>query len=295
MLAFFFSTSVSAICFFAAAISFSNLVMRAASASSFDSKSPLCSFLAYVAFSFSLNSLVQYALNSASSFCWAFSSATIVSIISLTFSKESSCAVIAKAERWARGPPAAPMVLAPLRLCHAAKRSSAWNAGAREALRNAATTRERSAAAAAEPCPSWSRLALLDSISWFSSSVRTAMASATAFNSSERVSERRSHSLSRSLHVNFSLRRNSTSAERCLRVRAKSSLASESAFWFAEWSPSRLSSFSFPVLICSFLAAESASYSSADLISSFCDVPNCALNSSSIWFRTPKISPDLAL
>mmetsp|Transcript_133036 Transcript_133036/g.370871 ORF Transcript_133036/g.370871 Transcript_133036/m.370871 type:complete len:287 (+) Transcript_133036:588-1448(+) len=262
-LAFLISTSVATICALASAISFCSLAMRAASVSSLDSRSPLYSFLPYVAFSFSSNCLLQYALNSASSFCCSLSSATIVSIILFTSVKESSCAARAKAESWARGPPAAPTAGVPRRLCQASRRSSASKAGSAAARRNASTACMRRAAVAALALEaalarSCSRLTLLASISRLSSSVRIAMASVTAFSSSLRIALRRSQSLSKSIQVTFNLRKISMSAERCFRVRSRSSLASDSAFWFSEWSPSMSSSFSFPAVICAVFASASA-------------------------------------
>mmetsp|Transcript_17537 Transcript_17537/g.44098 ORF Transcript_17537/g.44098 Transcript_17537/m.44098 type:complete len:210 (-) Transcript_17537:673-1302(-) len=209
----------------------------------------------------------------------------MVSIISLTLVKESNCTAITNVERWARGPAAAPTRGDERceRPCQAAKRSSASNPGEDAARRRAAAARPRLEANSAEAVEANCRRDTdLASISRLSSSVSTAMASATAMVSAERVLERFSICVSRSLQVSFRLRKNSTSSERWLRVNARSSLASESAFALPASSACISSSFFLPASISEVFAAARALKSSCALTSSFCAVLSSLSNSSSI-------------
>mmetsp|Transcript_2855 Transcript_2855/g.7406 ORF Transcript_2855/g.7406 Transcript_2855/m.7406 type:complete len:232 (-) Transcript_2855:690-1385(-) len=229
--------------------------MRAARCPILASRSSFTSFFSKVSFSLWFSSLVQYALNFTSSSCSSLSAATILSIISLTFVNESSCTAMASVESCARGPREAPSAgCRPPRPCHAARRSSASRVSSSAARRSIAAARTLLLRDVADAC---NRLTPFASISRLSSSVMTAMASATAWVSAARVLLRFSHCASRSPQVTFRFCRKSTSLERCSRVSARSSLASESAFWFAASSACMSSSFFFATSICSSLAAAS--------------------------------------
>mmetsp|Transcript_6163 Transcript_6163/g.10720 ORF Transcript_6163/g.10720 Transcript_6163/m.10720 type:complete len:260 (-) Transcript_6163:1031-1810(-) len=213
------------------------------------SKSSFSWFLAYVAFSFSSNSLMQKAFSSASSCCSFFKSATILSIISLTLVKLSSCAVTARVESWDLGLSTGATELA-CRLrqesAREERKSSSPKTGSEAALRNAVTTRERRMASDADEEPDSCKKEGTDLTkrSLASSAVRMDRASETAANSSDRVLLRASHCESKSWHWSFKLRRNSTSAARCFLVRSRSSLSSERALETEACSVSSSSSFS---------------------------------------------------
>mmetsp|Transcript_53601 Transcript_53601/g.157814 ORF Transcript_53601/g.157814 Transcript_53601/m.157814 type:complete len:210 (+) Transcript_53601:306-935(+) len=207
---------------------------------------------------------------------------------SLTSVKESSSAVTASMPSCAFGE------LTPPRLLHASRRSSASKVGSRAALRRAlAASFWRIWASVAASV--WRKETVLARCSRVSSSVSILSASETARSSWERVSLRCCHSLSMPWHVTRRFLRNSTSTERCLRVASRSSLASESAFWFEACSDSIASSFSLAMEIWLLFAWDIAAKSSADFASSFCFWERSASNSSFIRLRTPKISPEALL
>mmetsp|Transcript_95733 Transcript_95733/g.253007 ORF Transcript_95733/g.253007 Transcript_95733/m.253007 type:complete len:253 (-) Transcript_95733:672-1430(-) len=215
---------------------------------------------------------------SISSCCCLLSSVTILSISSLTFSKVSSWKVTAKAESCARR-----FMPGWRRPCQAWRRSSSSRSDMESAAsRNVAAAAARAEAAARERREVCSNETDLAIVSRASSSVSTAMASATAMVSAERVLERFSICVSRSLQVSFRLRKNSTSSERWLRVSARSSLASESAFALPASSACTSSSFFLPASISEVFAAARALKSSCALTSSFCAVLSSLSNSSSI-------------
>mmetsp|Transcript_46714 Transcript_46714/g.118405 ORF Transcript_46714/g.118405 Transcript_46714/m.118405 type:complete len:239 (-) Transcript_46714:1187-1903(-) len=209
-LAFLTSMLVVSICTLASSISTATFLTRVSSWASFASRSCFSSDLSKTDFAFLLSSFWQYALNFTSSSCCFFISATILSISSLTFSKVSNWKVTAKAESCARR-----FMPGWRRPCQAWRRSSSSRSDMDSAAsRNVAAAAARAEAAARERREVCSNERDLAIVSRASSSVSTAMASATAMVSAVRVLLRFSHCESRSLHVSFKLRRNSTSTER---------------------------------------------------------------------------------
>mmetsp|Transcript_114608 Transcript_114608/g.311221 ORF Transcript_114608/g.311221 Transcript_114608/m.311221 type:complete len:227 (-) Transcript_114608:116-796(-) len=222
------------------------------SSSIFVSRSSLWSDLVRFIFSLAASSFWQKALSWTSSACSACRSATILSIASLTFAKSSSSTETARVESLAFCPPTAPFAPGPPRWRQAAIRSSSSSSASSAARRRTAAAPERRARASARvPLPerSWRSATDLDSCSRASSSVRTAMASATALVSSLRSALRLSHWLSRSWQLSRSFWRYSTSSERWAVVRVRSSFASESALVFSACSFSMASKDSVPLAI----------------------------------------------
>mmetsp|Transcript_103118 Transcript_103118/g.272883 ORF Transcript_103118/g.272883 Transcript_103118/m.272883 type:complete len:473 (+) Transcript_103118:988-2406(+) len=217
-----------------------------------------------------------------------------------TFAKASSCTAVASVENCARGPVAnrAAAATAPVPALwefHSDMRSEVSKAGDCAARRRMEAAPRRLALASDEDTvPSCKRATVLVKCSLLSYSVRMLMVSATAVVSAERVLLRCSHCESKSLQDNFKVRKNSTSSERCCRVKPKSSFASESAFWLFACSTSISSSFFFPASISELLAAASALKSSTAFNSSSCDVLSSSSNSLCICCKTPKIPEDLA-
>mmetsp|Transcript_130607 Transcript_130607/g.240234 ORF Transcript_130607/g.240234 Transcript_130607/m.240234 type:complete len:231 (+) Transcript_130607:553-1245(+) len=193
-LAFAISSSLYLMSLFAAAISSLRVLMDLSRVSIFASRSLFCSFLSKVSFSFEFMSSPHFALNCTSSACSAFRSATILSIISLTFVKLSSCTETAKVASFERAPE---RLGAELRPCHSISKSSASKEGDRAALRRISTARERRTFDSdSEIAPTCKNVTVLRKCSAASSSVRIAMASVTALSSSARVLLRASHSMS---------------------------------------------------------------------------------------------------
>mmetsp|Transcript_14716 Transcript_14716/g.26122 ORF Transcript_14716/g.26122 Transcript_14716/m.26122 type:complete len:240 (-) Transcript_14716:1160-1879(-) len=211
-LAFAISSSLYLMSLFAAAISSLRVLMDLSRVSIFASRSLFCSFLSKVSFSFEFMSSPHFALNCTSSACSAFRSATILSIISLTFVKLSSCTDTARVASFEFALRAE--LRGELRPCHSASKSSAKD-GSRALLQRKAIARERRALAAESALErSCKKLVVFARCSRASSSVRTAMASETALTSSARVVVRSSYFLSKSWQVSLRLRKNFTSAER---------------------------------------------------------------------------------
>mmetsp|Transcript_80989 Transcript_80989/g.228178 ORF Transcript_80989/g.228178 Transcript_80989/m.228178 type:complete len:379 (+) Transcript_80989:131-1267(+) len=288
-LAFLTSILLVSICTLASSISTANFLTRVSSWASFASRSCFSSDLSKTDFAFLLSSFWQYALNFTSSSCCFLISATILSISSLTFSKVSSWKVTARAESCARR-----FMPGWRRPCQAWRRSSSSRSDMESAAsRNVAAAAARAEAAARERREVCSNETDLAIVSRASSSVSTAMASATAMVSAVRVLLRFSHWSSKSLHVNFKLRKNSTSPERCCLVSPKFSLASERAFWLFACSTSISSSFLLPMSISSVFAAARALKSSCAFNSSCWLVVSSSSNSFCICWSTPKISEDL--
>mmetsp|Transcript_17540 Transcript_17540/g.44114 ORF Transcript_17540/g.44114 Transcript_17540/m.44114 type:complete len:335 (+) Transcript_17540:565-1569(+) len=290
-----FLTSICApeICTLEASISSSSFFMRLSRRSMLDCKSFFNSPFSYNVVSVLSISEPQWSLNVTSSACWSLRSAIILSMSSLTFAKASSCTAVANVASCVRGPAAAPTALGTARPFQALSKSSASKSGACAARRRAAAALRRSAEAEAEMERSWMKDTVAARCSRLSSSVRMAMASATATVSAPRVLLRFSHWSSKSLHVNFKLRKNSTSPERCCLVSPKFSLASESAFWLFACSTSISSSFLLPKSISSVFAAARALKSSWAFNSSCCSVVSSFSKSFCICWSTPKISEDL--
>mmetsp|Transcript_2851 Transcript_2851/g.7390 ORF Transcript_2851/g.7390 Transcript_2851/m.7390 type:complete len:264 (+) Transcript_2851:488-1279(+) len=200
-------------------------------------------------------------VSSSSSSCSSLRLATILSIISRTLVKVSSCTDTARVESCERGPFEAPARPAERRPRQAERRSSASKSGEAAALRSAPTALERRMASSASACEterSCRKDTVLARCSRLSSSVRMAMVSATAVSSAARVLLRLSHCVSMLPQVIFRFCRNSTSLERCSRSIVRSSLASARAFWLAASWPSISSSFFSPAAIWSSLATLSS-------------------------------------
>mmetsp|Transcript_1258 Transcript_1258/g.2312 ORF Transcript_1258/g.2312 Transcript_1258/m.2312 type:complete len:241 (+) Transcript_1258:878-1600(+) len=209
-------------------------------------------FVAYVTFSLSLSSAVQYALNFTSSSCCFLSSATMSSMAFFTFVNASSWTCTATTASCSCGL-SSPARKAAVRseksgACRACKLLAARisNAAACCLARFAAVREEASCnSEAAPPVPIF-----LWKSSRASSSVRIAMASLTAWSSSPRAFVRCFQSWSRSWHLSFKFLKNSTSAPRDSRVASRSSFASESAFTLAPNSSSISSSMAILLSIC---------------------------------------------
>mmetsp|Transcript_118939 Transcript_118939/g.222343 ORF Transcript_118939/g.222343 Transcript_118939/m.222343 type:complete len:229 (+) Transcript_118939:582-1268(+) len=207
--AFLTATSVSAILLSASAIAAFRVAIDASNDSIFCSKSAFSSSAVKVSFSFVFKAALQLSLKATSSACSCFKSATILSIISFTLVKLSSCTETARVASCERGPT---RLIAEFRAFQPLSKSSAAKEGERVALRNDVTARTRRICivVSALTC----KKATLFKASRASSSVRIAIVSEIAVISALRPLLRAAQSLSMLWHSSLTFCKNFTSADR---------------------------------------------------------------------------------